>query len=259
MNEGGRRLCRCKACGGYVLAQSSEKAFIVGSSIFEEHLPESLGKRRILLCTRIDRRDAEPFPVVDDVPISRDELRIRKDLKQKGELKMENVGAGIPINETIPQQKVHYSLDSFLEFFHGERKKTFPLYYSSRQLEWISQGYDVGEPVGRVELYHDVSMEKWRVSFQLEPDRWWFLSVFFHEEGAFDMFSLDFEDAHDSHYEFEDEEAARRILYQSGDEDLFLHEIMIRFIKENSNGDSYRGGFALKDKIWCLFLRSSHY
>ena len=141
----------------------------------------------------------------------------------------------------IPEQKVSYSLDYIIHFFGGEGKKTFPMYYSKTQEKWIAEG--------KIEVYNDISLKKWRLRVQLEPDCWWFLSVFFTEAGDFDMFSLDFEAADDSHYEFTDEKKIRRSIYKTGDENLYLHEIFIRYIKEAGKGDGQHGGFELLNYI----------
>ena len=42
------------------------------------------------------------------------------------------------------------------------------------------------------------------------------LSVFFYETGAFHMFSLDYEDADDSHYAFQDERKLREFNLMTG-------------------------------------------
>ena len=85
------------------------------------------------------------------------------------------------------------------------------------------------------------------MTVQLEPERYWFLSVSFRENGTFDTFSLDYEDANDSHYEFREEQKIRRALYKAGDEELYLHEVLSRFIRENGGGRS--GGFVLLKQI----------
>ena len=83
------------------------------------------------------------------------------------------------------------------------------------------------------ELRHDVSLKKWHFSVSLEPERYWFLSVFVREDGELDKFALDYEAALDSHYEFDDETAIRKLLYQAGDENLLLHDLFIRFIRDH--------------------------
>ena len=152
------------------------------------------------------------------------------------------------IFRNVPEQKVEYSLDYIMHFFGGEGKTTFPMYYSKTQEKWLAEG-EKFDSEGKIEVYHDVSLEKWRLRIQLEPDRWWFLSVFFTEAGEFDMFSLDFEAADDSHYEFTDEKKVRRSIYKTGDENLYLHDVFIRFIKEAGKGDGQNGGFELLHNI----------
>ena len=148
----------------------------------------------------------------------------------------------------IPKQMVRYSLDYIMHFFGGEGETKFPMYYSETQKKWLVEGEN-SDTMGRLEVWHDTSLNKWRLTVQLEPDAWWFLSVFFTEEGDFDLFSLDYEAADDSHYEFTDEEAVRRTIYKEGDESLYLHEIFIRYIKEFGKGNGQDGGFELKRNI----------
>ena len=63
---------------------------------------------------------------------------------------------------------------------------------------------------------------------------------------------VDYEGASDSHYEFRNESAVRKALYQDGDEDRFLDEIFIRYIAENS-------GFRLLDVIEPYITAQFHY
>ena len=77
-------------------------------------------------------------------------------------------------------------------------------------LEGKKRNYTVGDRW----VWHDISMKQWRLTVQLEETRYWFLSVFIKEDGAFNKFSLDYEGASDSHYEFANEAAVRDILYQ---------------------------------------------
>ncbi len=90
---------------------------------------------------------------------------------------------------------------------------------------------------------HDVSAKKWRLDVRLTDNGYfqadWFLAIFFHDDGRFDKFSLDYIEAYaDFHYGFEDEAEIRKILYMDGDEDLYFHEIAIRYCEENG-GDSF--------------------
>ena len=84
---------------------------------------------------------------------------------------------------------------------------------------------------------HDVSLHKWRMQIQLDNEGIWFLSVFVHDNGAFDKYCLDCELASDSHYEFSDERAVRKAVYRKGDENMYLAEVFIRVVKQYG-GDS---------------------
>lgn len=83
-----------------------------------------------------------------------------------------------------------------------------------------------------MELWHDVILEQQRLTVCLENSRYWFLSVFIKDDGSSVKFSLDYEDAHDSHYEFTDEDTVRRRIYKDGDEKLYLHDVFRRYIAE---------------------------
>ena len=78
-----------------------------------------------------------------------------------------------------------------------------------RSLEGKKRNYTVGDRW----VWHDRSMNQWRLTVQLEETRYWFLSVFIKEDGTFNKFSLDYEGASDSHYEFTSEAAIRDILF----------------------------------------------
>ncbi|MBQ6582237.1 MAG: hypothetical protein IJH77_00265, partial [Mogibacterium sp.] len=90
---------------------------------------------------------------------------------------------------------------------------------------------------GSMHLWHDVVLKKWRLTIQLDPKRIWFLSVFIRDDGTFDKFSLDEELASDSHYEFDDEDLVRKRLFREGDQDLYLHEILIRCVEEQGGNN----------------------
>lgn len=110
-----------------------------------------------------------------------------------------------------------------------ENYKTYTLEYLMQQ----SQNVNEYKP-GSSKIVHDTCMENWRMRIQLDEERVWFLSVFINEDHTFHKFSLDKEVASDSHYEFKAEAEIRKILYQKGDEDKFLHEILIAFLKNQS-------------------------
>ena len=66
---------------------------------------------------------------------------------------------------------------------------------------------------------------------QIDKDAYWYLSIFFfNDSGQFNMYSLDYEGASDSHYEFKDEMAVRRALDAENENDKYLDEIMTQYI-----------------------------
>ena len=85
-------------------------------------------------------------------------------------------------------------------------------------------------------------MGKWHLRIQLDSEHLWYLSVFIRDDGSFEKYSLDKEAANDSHYEFADEQKIRKSLYVSGDENKYLHDILIRYVHAH-------GGEALLGRI----------
>lgn len=85
-----------------------------------------------------------------------------------------------------------------------------------------------------MDVWHDFSLKQYRLIVSLEDTEYWFLSVFIGEDGTFSKFSLDYEDANDSHYEFTDEDTVRKNIYREGDEKLYLHDVFRRYIAATS-------------------------
>lgn len=106
-------------------------------------------------------------------------------------------------------------------------------YYSLDYIESLSTSHSQA-----VKIVHDDFLNHWRLTFQLEPQRYWFLSVFVNDNGKVAKYSLDYEAASDSHYEFSDAASIRKLLYKENDDILLLHEMFIRFVEE-------KDGFAL--------------
>ena len=91
--------------------------------------------------------------------------------------------------------------------------------------------------LGRKWVYYDRSLGKTRMYIQLDEDAYWFLSIFFiSDSGRFDKYSLDYEAACDSHYEFKDEMAVRRALGAENLSAQYLDEIMTQYIQDHSGG-----------------------
>ena len=105
--------------------------------------------------------------------------------------------------------------------------KTYTLEYLLHQ----PRNTGVHKP-GSSTVFHDTSINKWRLKIQLDEEQVWFLSVFINENNTLDKFSLDKELASDSHYQFNAEGEIRKALYQKGDEKKYLHEILIKFVKQ---------------------------
>ena len=132
-------------------------------------------------------------------------------------------------------------------WLHHENRRRYTLDYI------MAQESHSGERVpGACAVRHDKSMHKWRLQIQLDQERQWLLSVFVHEDGSFDKYSLDREAASDSHYEFQAEQEIRKKLYVSGDENQYFHEILIRYVKEH-------GGEALRSLIMPYVTAQYHF
>ena len=99
---------------------------------------------------------------------------------------------------------------------------------------------------------HDMTMRKWRLTIQLDDQGIWFLTVFVNDDGSFDKYSLDHEVASDSHYEFRDEKGLRNKIYRPGDENKYLAEVLISYVK-------IYGGSALLSKLYPFITAQYHY
>ena len=76
--------------------------------------------------------------------------------------------------------------------------------------------------------------------------------MFVKEDGRFEKYSLDYEMASDSHYEFRDEKGLRKKIYSSGDEKKYLAEVLIRYVQMN-------GGNALLSALHPFITAQYHY
>ncbi len=124
--------------------------------------------------------------------------------------------------------------------------------YRIHDIPWLEKTQSKTN-IGSHCVFHDVSMKKWRVTYQLDKERLWFLSVFISEDGTSDLkFFLDKEAASDSHYEFTNEVAIRKTLKQPGDEELYLHEILIRYANKH-------GAASLLSVIYPYVTAQFHY
>lgn len=121
-------------------------------------------------------------------------------------------------------------------------------------LEYIAaqEGRSGEENPGAWHVWHDRSMEKWRLRIQLDADRLWYLSVFIRDDGSFEKYSLDEEAAKDSHYEFVEEQKIRKCLYIPGDENRYFHEILLRHVQSH-------GGASLLTQIMPYVTEQFHF
>ena len=103
--------------------------------------------------------------------------------------------------------------------------------WEARKLPVLSAGHEPGSK----SAYRDRSIGKTRMTIQLDNERLWFLSIFFDSRtGRLENYCLDCEAASDSHFEFKDENAVRKLLGQDGDNERYLDEIFIRYVSEKS-------------------------
>lgn len=96
---------------------------------------------------------------------------------------------------------------------------------------------------------HDNSLGKWRLNIPLEETGYWFLSVFLFENGSFDRYSLDYEAASDSHYEFRITRQEAIALFGASATDERLDQVLIKELKKTAVADYW--------KNWGLILLRS--
>lgn len=161
-------------------------------------------------------------------------MEIRSDYGSNGSL----------INCAIAEGNLYRLMNAWL---HYENRCRYTLDYLMAQKEDFSERVP-----GACAARHDRSCHWWRLRVQLDQERKWFLSVFVQEDGSFDKFSLDDESAFDSHYQFQEEQKIREMLYTPGDENRYFHEILIRFVEAH-------GGVALKNLIMPYVTAQFHY
>ncbi len=114
-------------------------------------------------------------------------------------------------------------------------------YYKKYDCDYIESFRNIDKEygVGGIKFRDDESMKQLRLMIQLEETRFWFLTVSIGYNSDLISFSLDKEAADDSHYEFTDEISIREAIYEKGDENLYLHEVFIRFLKSHKGWDLY--------------------
>ena len=79
---------------------------------------------------------------------------------------------------------------------------------------------------------------------QLDKVHYWFISIFFDSStGKTLKYSLDYEGATDKHFEFQYEWPIRKCLYQDGDDEKYIDEILSRYIKEHSGWELTATGY----------------
>lgn len=157
---------------------------------------------------------------------------IRMDYAANGSLIYDSIANGhlyrlmynlLHYDEIKPQEEINAGVKSLAY-------KQYTLEYILRN---IGGAPNPPMPARRMVTY-DKALYKWRTTIQLEEKRLWFLSVFINKNGILEKYSLDKEAASDSHYEFTDEKQIRNLLYEQGDEGVYLDEIFIRYLKSHS-------------------------
>jgi len=161
-------------------------------------------------------------------------MEIRSDYGSNGSL----------IYRAIADGNLYRLMDAWLHYEDGRRYTLEYIMEQERRAGEQSQEAFI--------VRHDKSMHKWRLQIPLDQKREWFLSVFVQEDGSFDKYTLDRETAFDSHYEFRQEQEIRKKLYVSGDENKYLHEILIRYVEDHGSG-------ALRSLIMPYVTAQFHY
>lgn len=89
--------------------------------------------------------------------------------------------------------------------------------------------------LGKKRVFNYSSLGKTIMRVQLDKEAYWYLSVFFlTDSGQLEKYSLDYEDACDSHYEFKNEMAVRSALGAEALDDQYIDEIMMQYIQHYS-------------------------
>ena len=139
------------------------------------------------------------------------------------EIRMDYGYNGSLINDAIANGSLYRLMRAYLS---SEQTPSYTLNYIMEQ-----QGGKKESVPGACCVWHDQHMKKWRLTVQLDRERLWFLSVFVCDDGSFEKFSLDYEAANDSHYEFTEEQKIRERLHAPGDETKYFHEILTRYVQ----------------------------
>ena len=108
--------------------------------------------------------------------------------------------------------KAYYVENSSSELKYEEKMKMMESVTPRYTLEYLKSfiGAEWKRGVGERTVWHDVFLHKWRLRIQLDEEHYWYLSVFIHDDGSFDKYSLD------------------------EDERLLFDTVLIRYVKENS-------------------------
>lgn len=78
----------------------------------------------------------------------------------------------------------------------------------------------------------DKSIDKWRLTVQLDKTGIWFLTAFVGFDGKLENYSLDRETADDSHYEFCDEYSIRKIVSLPEEAKGDFADLLIRYVNQ---------------------------
>ncbi len=97
--------------------------------------------------------------------------------------------------------------------------------------------YDKYTP-GSYTISYDRTLKKYRKTILLEKTRYFFLSLFYLQDGTFEKYCFDIEAANDSHYEFgfQGEERLRHFL--SANKDIPLSEVLIKAFDDIGDDDN---------------------
>lgn len=160
------------------------------------------------------------------------------------EIRSDYVHNGSLVSHAIAEGNLYRLMGAFLSC---ARKPQYTLEYIKEQEKRTKETEE-----SNCSVTYDQFTKKWRLKFQLDNEKLWYLSVFVCDDGSFDKFSLDKESACDSHFEFKDEQKIRNSLYVSGDESKYLHQIMRCCVKEH-------GGEMLRMRIMPYVTQQYHF
>ncbi|MCM1060266.1 MAG: FHA domain-containing protein [Eubacterium sp.] len=119
------------------------------------------------------------------------------------------------------------------------------VFYKSPFIENDAESHKDNNTPGSYEISYDRTLKKYCKTILLEKTRYFFLSMFYSQNGTFENYSFDIEAANDSHYEFglQGEEKLKHFL--SADTNISLSKVLIKAFDDIGNDNSAKAKLLL--------------